>query len=146
MAQYTERPDDYVNNLDRLARKFDTAKTIVPRPLIDADPTAKVGIIAFGSSDFAVQESRDQLRAEAGLATSYLRLRAYPFTPEVEDFIRRHDRVYVVEQNRDGQMLSLLRMDGDPHLGTRLRSVRHYNGLPLDARSVTEGILRQEQQ
>jgi 2-oxoglutarate ferredoxin oxidoreductase subunit alpha len=108
------------------------------------DSAARIGIIAFGSSDFAVMESRDQLREEAGLKTSYLRLRAYPFTPDVEDFIRRHDRVYVVEQNRDAQMLSLLRIDTDPALGTRLRSVLHYNGLPIDARSVTEGILRQE--
>jgi 2-oxoglutarate ferredoxin oxidoreductase subunit alpha len=145
MAQYTERPDDYVKNLDRLARKFDTAKTLVPHPIVDMDSAAQVGILAFGSSDFAVMESRDQLREEAHLKTSYLRLRAYPFTPDVEDFIRRHDRVYVVEQNRDAQMLSLLRMDTDPALGTRLRSVLHYNGLPIDARSVTEGILRQEQ-
>jgi 2-oxoglutarate ferredoxin oxidoreductase subunit alpha len=144
MAQYTERPDDYVKNLDRLARKFDTAKTMVPQPVVDEDSTAKVGIIAFGSSDFAVMESRDQLREEAGLKTSYLRLRAYPFTPGLEDFIRRHDRVYVVEQNRDAQMLSLLRIDIDPVLSVRLRSVLHYNGLPIDARSVTDGILRQE--
>jgi 2-oxoglutarate/2-oxoacid ferredoxin oxidoreductase subunit alpha len=145
MAQYTERPDDYTKNLDRLARKFDTAKTLVPSPVVDEDPAAKVGIVAFGSSDFAVMESRDQLREESGLRTSYLRLRAYPFTPDVEDFIRRHDRIYVVEQNRDAQMLSLLRIDVDPALGTRLRSVLHYNGLPIDARSVTEGILGQEQ-
>jgi 2-oxoglutarate ferredoxin oxidoreductase subunit alpha len=144
MAQYTERPDDYVKNLDRLARKFDTAKTLVPDPVVDMEAAARIGIIAFGSSDFAVMESRDQLREEAGLKTSYLRLRAYPFTPDVEDFIRRHDRVYVVEQNRDAQMLSLLRIDTDPALGTRLRSVLHYNGLPIDARSVTDGILRQE--
>src|SRR5438132_5585692 len=126
MAQYTERPDDYKKNLDRLARKFDTAKMMVPRPIVHSDPTAKVGIIAFGSSHWAVEESRDQLREEAGIQTSYLRLRAYPFTPEVEDFIRRHDRIYIVEQNRDGQMLSLLLMDGDPVFATRLRSVRHY--------------------
>ena len=117
MAQYTERPDDYVKNLDRLARKFDTARTLVPRAgRRDATPGAKVGIIAFGSSHWAVEESRDQLREEAGLETSYLRLRAYPFTPAVDEFIRRHDRVYVVEQNRDAQMLSLLRMDGEPAL------------------------------
>ena len=87
-----------------------------------------------------MQESRDQLREEAGLETSYLRLRAYPFGPEVEEFIRRHDRVYVVEQNRDGQMLSLLRMDLDPALSTRLRSMLHYNGLPIDARSITDSV------
>jgi 2-oxoglutarate ferredoxin oxidoreductase subunit alpha len=144
MAQYTERPDDYLKNLDRLARKFTTAQGLVPQPVVDMEPTAKVGIIGYGSSDFAIQESRDQLKAEAGLATSYFRLRAYPFTQELDEFIRRHDRVYLVEQNRDGQMLSLLRMDGDPTLGSKVQSVLHYNGLPIDARSVTDGILAKE--
>ena len=143
-ALYTERPDDYVKNLDRLAKKFETAKTLIPKPILEAPAGARVGILAFGSSDGAVQESRDQLRAEAQLETAYLRLRAYPFTPEVEAFIRQYDRVYVVEQNRDAQMLSLLRMDLDPALATKMRSVRHYNGLPIDARSVTDGILSQE--
>ena len=114
MAQYTERPDDYVQEPRSSGRKFDTARTLVPRPVVEDRTTGgTVGIIAFGSSHWAVQESRDQLREEAGLKTSYLRLRAYPFTPEVDDFIRRHDRVYVVEQNRDAQMLSLLLMDGE---------------------------------
>jgi len=144
MAQYTERPDDYSSNLDRLARKFETASTIVPQPVVATTPGASVGIIAFGSSHWAVNESRDQLRDEAGITTSYLRLRAYPFTPAVDEFIRRHDRIYVVEQNRDGQMLSLLRMDGDPALSAKLRSVRHYNGLPIDARSITDAIKGQE--
>jgi len=144
MAQYTERPDDYVKNLDRLARKFDTAKTIVPAPILQTQAGAKVGIIAYGSSDFAVLESRDQLDAECSLKTSYLRLRAYPFTPAVEEFIRNHDRVYVVEQNRDAQMLKLLRIDLDPALSTRLRSVLHYNGLPIDARSITDSLTAQE--
>ena len=144
MAQYTERPDDYVRNLDRLSRKFDTARTLVPAPVETGDPDARVGIIAFGSSHWAVEEARDQLREESGLPTSYLRLRGYPFSPAVDEFIRRHDRVYVVEQNRDAQMLALLRIDGDPALSVRLRSVLHYNGLPIDARSVTEGIRAQE--
>ena len=144
MAQYTERPDDYVKNLDRLARKFDTAKTIVPAPVLEAEAGASIGIIAYGSSHFAVQESRDQLNEEKGLKTSYLRLRAYPFTPAVEEFVRRHDRVYVVEQNRDGQMFTLLRMDLDAALATRMRSVLHYNGLPVDARSITDEITAQE--
>jgi len=146
MAQYTERPDDYLKNLDRLARKFETAKTLVPAPIVQDVPGTKIGIIAFGSSHWAVEESRDQLREEANIQTSYLRVRAYPFTPDVHDFIRRYDRVYVVEQNRDGQMLSLLKMDGDPKFATRLRSVLHYNGLPIDARSVTDGLLEQERQ
>ena len=143
-ALYTERPDDYVKNLDRLAKKFDTAKGLIPKPILDAPKGARVGIIAFGSSDGAVQESRDQLREESQLETAYLRLRAYPFTPEVEAFVRQYDRIYVVEQNRDAQMQSLLRIDLDPALATKLRSVRHYNGLPIDARSVTDGILSQE--
>ena len=145
-AQYTERPEDYVKNLDRLARKFDTAKTLVPRPVLEAPMGATVGIIAFGSSDSAVVECRDQLAGEAHLATAYLRLRAYPFTADVEAFVRRYDRIYVVEQNRDAQMLSLLRMDLDPALATKMRSVRHYSGLPIDARSITEGILSLERE
>ena len=144
MAQYTERADDYVNNLDRLAKKFETAKQLVPAPIDESVAGAKVGIIAYGSSHWAVTESRDQLQAEASLSTSYLRLRAYPFSEAVEDFVRRHDRVYVVEQNRDAQMMSLLRMDLDPALQTRLRSVLHYSGLPIDARSVTVSIVAQE--
>jgi len=145
MAQYSERADDYVKNLDRLARKFDTAKTIVPAPVLESDADASVGIIAYGSSHYAVQEGRDQLREEAGLETAYLRLRAYPFGPEVEAFVRRFDRVYVVEQNRDAQMLSLLRLDLDPSLSVRLRSVLHYDGLPIDARSISDSVRAQEQ-
>jgi 2-oxoglutarate ferredoxin oxidoreductase subunit alpha len=140
-ALYTERPDDYVKNLDRLSKKFETARGLVPKPVLDAPKDATVGIIAFGSSDGAVGECRDQLREEANLPTAYLRLRAYPFTDEVSTFIRTYDRIYVVEQNRDGQMLSLLRMDLDPALATKMHSVRHYNGLPIDARSISDGIL-----
>jgi 2-oxoglutarate ferredoxin oxidoreductase subunit alpha len=93
-----------------------------------------------------VEEARDQLRDEAGIRTSYLRLRGYPFSPQVDEFIRQYDRIYVVEQNRDGQMKSLLRMDGSPGTIARLRSVLHYNGLPIDARSITEGVLKQERE
>jgi 2-oxoglutarate ferredoxin oxidoreductase subunit alpha len=144
MAVYTERPDDYVRNVDRLAQKFHTARSFVPKPVVDHDPEAKVGVIAFGSSHWAVEEARDQLREEAGLRTSYLRLRAYPFTAEVDEFIRQYDRIYVVEQNRDAQMLSLLLMDGEAQFAERLRSVLHYNGLPIDARSITDDMLEQE--
>jgi 2-oxoglutarate ferredoxin oxidoreductase subunit alpha len=146
MAQYTERSDDYVNNLDRLSKKIETAKELVPQPVIENVAGAKVGIIAYGSSHWAMVEARDVLKDEAGLDASYLRLRAYPFPDSVEDFVRRHDRVYVVEQNRDAQMLSLLRIDLDPALQTRLRSVLHYSGLPIDARSVTDSIVAQEKQ
>ena len=144
MAAYSEKPDDYQNNLDRLARKFETAKHLVPQPVVDTVAGASIGIIAYGSTDPALVESRDQLKEEHGIATSYLRLRAYPFTADVHEFIRRHDRVYVVEQNRDAQMRSLLLMDGDPSQAGKLRSVLHYNGLPIDARSITDAILKQE--
>jgi 2-oxoglutarate/2-oxoacid ferredoxin oxidoreductase subunit alpha len=143
-AQYTERPDDYVNNMQRLGRKFETAKSLIPAPIFDGAGTARVGILAFGSSHWAVVESRDQLLCESGIATDYLRLRAYPFTQHVQEFIAQHDVVYVVEQNRDAQMLQLLKVDLDPTLLTRLRSVTHFNGLPIDARSVTTAVLAQE--
>jgi 2-oxoglutarate/2-oxoacid ferredoxin oxidoreductase subunit alpha len=143
-GQYSERADDYVQNMDRLRRKFDTAKGLVPQPEVEHVDGARVGIIAYGTSHWAVVESRDQLREEAGVATSYLRLRGYPFPESVGEFIGAHDRVYVVEQNRDAQMLSLLRMEYPAEVIGRLRSVLHYNGLPIDARSITDGVLAQE--
>jgi 2-oxoglutarate/2-oxoacid ferredoxin oxidoreductase subunit alpha len=143
-AQYTEREDDYVNNMDRLAHKFDVMRSHVPRPVVDANPKARVGLVAFGTSDYAVEESRDQLRAEYGIETSYLRLRAYPFTTELNDFIHRHERVYVVEQNRDAQMLGLMRLEFSAQEIEKLRSMKYYGGLPLDARTVTDDIVRQE--
>jgi 2-oxoglutarate ferredoxin oxidoreductase subunit alpha len=143
-AQYSERPDDYQNNMERLARKFETARSFVPRPEVIADRGSKLGIIAYGSSDFAVRESRDQLKQEYRMDTDYLRIRAFPFTREVHEFIAKHDRVYVVEQNRDAQMLSLLKLDIKATDTPKLRRVRHFNGLPIDARSVTDDIISQE--
>ncbi len=106
---------------------------------------SKIGIIAFGTSDFAVLESRDQLKKEYGIETDYLRIRAFPFTSEMHDFIASHDRVYVVEQNRDAQMLSLLKLEMPAADAVKLRSIRHFNGLPIDARSVTEAMIQQEE-
>ncbi len=143
-AVYSERPDDWVRNLDRIARKMDTARGLVPQPEVDARPGARIGILAYGTTHWGAAESRDQLAREAGLETSYFRLRAYPFTRHLEDFVRAHERVYLVEQNRDAQMLALIKADLDPALVTRLRSVLHYNGLPIDARSITADVLRQE--
>jgi len=143
-AQYSERPGDYLDNVDRLVRKFDTARTLVPAPEVVAVPGAAVGFVAFGTSHWAITESRDQLREEAGLDTSYLRLRAYPFTEALDAFVDAHERVYVVEQNRDGQMLQLMKLDLAPARVAKLRSVRHYNGLPLDARFVTDHVMAQE--
>jgi 2-oxoglutarate/2-oxoacid ferredoxin oxidoreductase subunit alpha len=143
-ALYSERADDYTRNLDRLSRKFQTAKTMMPKPEVDVTAEGRIGIIAYGTTHWAIVESRDQLKAERGINTSYLRLRAYPFSEELNDFIDQHDRVYVVEQNRDAQMLSLLRIDLTPDRVVKLRSIRHYAGLPIDGRSVTSEMLRQE--
>lgn len=143
-AGYSERPDDYSNNMERLNRKFETARSFVPRPEITKGDNARIGILGFGTSHWAITESRDQLRDEYHIETDYLRLRAYPFTREVHDFIENHERIYIVEQNRDAQMLSLLKLDLKPELITRLRSLAHLNGLPLDARSVTDELSSME--
>jgi 2-oxoglutarate ferredoxin oxidoreductase subunit alpha len=143
-GQYSERPDDYQRNMERLARKFDTAREWVPKPEVADAPEARIGIIAYGTSHFPVLESRDQLEKEYGIQASYLRLRAYPFAPEVRAFIERFDRVYIVEQNRDAQLKALLKIDLAPELATRYRSVLHFNGLPIDARSITDDIAEQE--
>jgi len=142
-SQYSERPDVFEHNMERINRKFETARSFVPRPEVSTGKS-KIGIIAYGTSHWAITESRDQLRAEYNIETDYLRLRAYPFTREVHDFIEKHDRVYVVEQNRDAQMLSLLKLDIKPELVTRLRSIAHIHGLPLDARSVTDELMSME--
>ncbi len=110
-AQYTERPDDYQNLMERLKRKFDTARTLVPAPVVVQDGKSKIGLIAYGTTDFALTESRDQLKKEYGLETDYLRIRAYPFSREVAAFVASHERIYVVEQNRDAQMFDLLKLD-----------------------------------
>lgn len=142
-GQYSERPDDYQRNVDRLLRKQETAKGLVPQPIVQ-DAEAEVGIIAYGSSHWAVEESRSQLEQEYGIRTAYLRLRGYPFPDEVAAFMRRYPRIYVVEQNRDAQMHLLLRADLPIDAISHARSVLHYNGLPIDARSVTDEILIQE--
>lgn len=148
-AQYSERPDDFERNMERLNKKFETARSFVPRPEVmngegKSGARAKVGIIAFGTSHWAITESRDQLVNEHKLQTDYLRIRSYPFTREVHDFIDRHERVYVVEQNRDGQMASLLKLDIKPEMTPRLRSICHIHGLPIDARSVTDELMMME--
>jgi len=143
-GQYSERPDDYVENMDRLSRKFDTARAHVPKPIIDQVAGAKIGIIGYGTSHWAISESRDQLREETDVKASYFRLRAYPFTDDLAAFVDAHERVYVVEQNRDAQVLQLMRLELNPERISKLRSVLHYNGLPIYARSVTDDVLAQE--
>ena len=145
-AEYTERPDDYQNNMDRLARKFETARKHVPQPVLEEEPDAEVGIIAFGSSHWAVTEARDQLKLEKNLKVRYLRLRALPLTEALHSFVRSCQRVYVVEQNRDAQMAQLIRLElsQQPGQQDKIRSVLHYDGLPIDARSVADEIVALE--
>ena len=141
-ARYTESPEAYARGMDRLKKKFDTARTLVPAPVLDEDAGAEVGIIAYGSTHWAIVESRDELRA-AGIPTGYLLLKALPFNEALPAFLHRYKRIYVVEQNRDGQMGDLVRLES-PADAAKVRSVLHYIGLPIDARSVTEEILKLE--
>ena len=143
-SQYSERPDDYANNMDRLAHKFETARTLVPKPEIVRNDGNDIGIIAYGTSHHAVVETLDQLQGEYGVKADYLRLRAYPFTSETHGFVAAHKRIYMIDQNRDAQMLQLLKLDIAIEEIAKLRSVRHYNGLPIDARSITDDIITQE--
>ena len=145
-AEYSERPDKYEDTMKRLLRKFETARAQVPGPVAEIEEGAEIGLIAFGTTHWAVVESRDRLRQESDQKTSYLRIRALPLDKKLEDFVESHERVYVVEQNRDAQMRELLRSElaDRPELIAKLRSVLHFNGHPIDARSVTDSILEQE--
>ncbi|HUP44774.1 MAG TPA: 2-oxoacid:acceptor oxidoreductase subunit alpha [Thermoanaerobaculia bacterium] len=143
MARYSEKPEDYKATVDRLAKKIETAKELVPKPVIDRHPDATIGMIAYGTTDWPLEESRHQLRSERGVETSYLRLRALPMNDDVKRFVAEHDRIYVVEQNRDGQMADLIRLEvgNDQH---KIRKVLHYTGLPCDARFITNAVLEME--
>ncbi len=143
-AAYSERAEDYVNNVNRLSKKFEVMKLHVPKPETIRAEGAKIGIVCCGTSRFACEESRDQLKREYKVESSYLRLKAYPFTQEVRDFIAAHDRIYVVDQNRDGQLHMLMKLDFNVEEIAKLRGVRHYSGMPIDARSVTDDIVMQE--
>jgi 2-oxoglutarate ferredoxin oxidoreductase subunit alpha len=139
-AQYTEKPQDWVNNVNRIARKFDTARTMVPKPEIQDRFHAPAGILAYGTSHYGSTEARDKLAKDFGVQLDYCRLRALPINAEAADWMRRHEHIYVVEQNRDAQLVTILR-DEFPELATRFVPVKQYNGLPLDATTVIEGVL-----
>jgi len=127
--------------MQRLLRKFETAKSLVPQPVRhDAETPTRYGAIYFGSSAPAMREALETL-AERGIALDTLRVRAFPFADEVIDFILAHDQVFVVEQNRDGQLRTLLINEGaiDP---ARLISVLHYDGTPITARFITDEVSR----
>jgi len=144
-AQYSERPEDYVANMDRLAHKFEVMREHVPACEEQSRSGAEVGILCCGTSRDAAEESRDQLEREHGLRAGYLRVRAWPFPAAVSDFIDRHERVYVIDQNRDAQLFSLLKLDLTIERAAKLRSIRYYSGLPVDAQSLTDEIVKQEE-
>ncbi len=142
-ARYSEKPADYQHLMDRLAHKYDTARKYVPRPIVDGTGN-KVGLIAYGSTEQSMREARDQLSEEQGIQTDYLRIRALPFTREVFDFIEAHDRLYVVEQNRDAQLASLLKLELGAAQIAKLHSVLIYDGWTVDARTISAEITAQE--
>ena len=141
---YTERSDEYIEVMDRLRRKFDTAATLVPGPIIERTPNADVAIVSLGSCHGAIQETRDRL-AEKGLASDYLRIRAFPFCDGVRSFIDSHPRVFVVEQNRDAQLRSLL-MTETGIAAERLVAVLYYGGEPLSSVDIIDIILKEIKQ
>jgi 2-oxoglutarate ferredoxin oxidoreductase subunit alpha len=142
-AQYTERPEEWEANLKRLAHKHEFARTLVPRPIVEEVEGASFAIIAYGSTDPGVVEARSML-AEKGILTSYLRMRALPTTQEQRDFTERYQRVYVIENNLDGQMCRILQSE-EPEHATRFHSIAKCDGLPLTGRWIAQSILEQEQ-
>ena len=142
-ARYTESAEAYAGNMDRLARKFESARGAMPEPVVDAGSGSQVGLIAYGTTHHAVTEARDVL-SERGLAVDSLRIRALPLAASIAGFVADHDRVYVIEQNRDGQVYDLLRLQLPPELAGRLRSIRHYDGQPIPAEAITRPLLELE--
>ncbi|HET9030201.1 MAG TPA: 2-oxoacid:acceptor oxidoreductase subunit alpha [Candidatus Aquilonibacter sp.] len=143
-ARYSELPDVWQRNLDRLKRKHETARGAVPQPVVE-ESGRDIGIVAYGTTHHAVIEARDILAAD-GIETDYLRIRALPTAASVAAFLSRHERVYLIEQNRDGQLYELLRAELPDHLIGRIHSIRHYNGVPIDAHAVVDPILAAERQ
>jgi 2-oxoglutarate/2-oxoacid ferredoxin oxidoreductase subunit alpha len=136
---YTEDATEYQIVLDRLLKKWDTAKTLVPGPLIEAHPGVDVAIVSLGSCDGAIREAIDVLKRE-GVGIDYMRVRAFPFNDDVERFLAAHRLIFVVEQNRDAQFRSLLTLETAVDK-VKLRSLKHYNGLPIFSSFIVEGVL-----
>jgi 2-oxoglutarate ferredoxin oxidoreductase subunit alpha len=142
-ARYSEDPEDFLENMERLRKKFETARSLMPEPVLDEMEGAEVGILAYGSTDPAVQEARDHLR-DRGIPTDSLRLRAIPFTSVVHEFIRAHRQIYVVEINRDGQVHKLLSLEVPEETG-KMVSVAKVDGLPLTAEWIVGQIESMEE-
>ena len=141
-AQYSERSDDWVNNMARIHRKIEGARAGLPQPVVDYDKKKKVGILSYGSNDPAIQEARDTLAAQ-GIQTNYMRIRALPLSSSVMEFVREHDRIYLVENNFDGQMAQLIRMETSEST-SHMVSLPLGDGLPMTAEWVVEKISKHE--
>ena len=142
-ARYSEDPEVFARGMARLAYKFETAKQYVPEPVIRTMDGASIGIISSGSAEVAVEEARVAL-LKAGIPTDHMRVRAFPFQDSVEQFIRDHDRVYVVELNRDGQLRDIFLLNMPEELATRIGMAAKMDGLPLSARWIKDEVLKQE--
>ena len=142
-ARYSEDENDYKYILDRLRKKFETARKFVPKPIVEKERGVKTGIISYGSSYEPVREARDRLKA-AGLKTNHMLIRALPLTIEVREFLAEHDTIYLVEQNRDGQMAAIMK-DETPELGSKIVSILIYNGFPVSAGEVVKQIFEAAQ-
>src|ERR1044071_948519 len=136
---YTEDSAEYQIVLDRLTRKFHTAKRMVPKAVIEQDPKIDIAVVAYGSSDGAVREALDILGSH-GLKANYMRLRSFPFGEDVEKFLEAHKILFVIEQNRDAQMRSLLTLETRVPK-EKLRSLLHYSGLPISSEFIVKGVL-----
>jgi 2-oxoglutarate ferredoxin oxidoreductase subunit alpha len=139
-ARYSEDASIWLKNMDRLRRKYETARQYVPGPVRYEKPGATVGVIAFGSTEAAILEAVHQIEAEHGIKADFLRIRAIPFTQEVTDFVHQYDQIFVVEQNRDGQLNQILTVNY-PEQAANFKSVTFGDGLPAAAKWVREGIL-----
>ncbi len=136
---YTEDSAEYQVVMERLLRKFKRARTLVPQPVIEATGTSDIGLVAIGSSRGAVNEARDIL-AKRGIAVDYMRIKAFPFTKEVEAFMASHEKIFVVEQNRDAQLRSLLTLETDVPK-SKLHSILHYSGLPMTSKEIVDAVI-----
>lgn len=141
-AVYSESPEDWTKNMERLFRKLETAREDLPKAVIESQPGAEIGLIGFGSTDVAIQEARERLEADE-IPTDYLRLRSIPIGAEVVEFIESHDRIYVIEMNTTGQLRHLLQLEM-PEVAAKIQSVRHNDGVPLTARLVVEKLMEME--
>ena len=142
MATYSERSDDWVENMQRLRQKMETARELLPQPVVDIAADAEIGIISFGTNDDAIREARDWLSSE-GVSTSYLRVRALPLSDAVTDFIAAHQSIFVIENNYDGQLTQIIRLEHSEDV-SHVRSLALGDGLPMTPSWIHDNLMEME--